>query len=141
MTRMMSRTLDWFLAGLVCVAAPFVHFYIQRTWSVMTMPYLPSASRVAMQVSLIAMDACGAAIAATLLMAPLALLTSIRPLVAAGLLATATFAVTAYVWEGSAHDWAALLTVVEALMFFMLCWAAGVLISRVRSADARISNA
>ena len=141
MTHFKTRKLDWLFVGSACVAAPFVHFYILRAWSVITMPYLPSVSRLAMLLSLVAMDATGAAIAAILLMSPLALLTNVRPLTIAALLAAATFAVTAYLWEGSVHDLAALLTAVEGLMFFMLCWAAGVLISRVRSADARINNA
>ena len=119
---------------LFCGLAPFVHFYVQLYWSMVTLRALPTTrSQLFATVWLFAGDLIGAALAALVLAAPLAWLTRGRPVLLAIILASTTAAAAFFLWQGSFTDRAALLAVIELLAFFFLCWgAASVVIRRPR---------
>jgi len=125
---------DRLILVLFCVLAPFVHFYVQLYWSMVTLRALPATrSQLFAVVWLFAGDFVGAALAALVLAAPLAWLTRGRPVLLAVLLASTTAAVAIFLWQGSFTGRAALLTFAELLAFFFLCWVtASAVIRRVR---------
>ena len=130
----------WLLVGLVCVIAPFVHFYVQVYWSIVAMSLLPlHTGGLDSMFLLFTVDAVGAGLSALILAAPLAWFTQVRPLICASLLALVTLATAMYTWQGSYDDRAAVLTFVELLVFFLLCWALASLVVRIRPGH-RVAN-
>jgi hypothetical protein len=116
-------TREWLILALFFAAAPFVHFYVQVYWSMLSMPFLPSvASHLRTTLWLVAEDLVGAAIAAILLAAPLAWLMPKFPLLLASVIATATVAVALFTSQGSLSGLVAILTSVELAAFFVFCW-------------------
>jgi len=114
---------NYLVLAVFLVAAPFLNFYVQLFFSLLTMPALPGTRSYAGMISfLVVADMIGASIAAALLAAPLGWIIGQRPLLLASALSLAVAIVTVITWEGSYYDVAGLLTFTNLCFFFLASW-------------------
>jgi hypothetical protein len=122
---------DWLTLVFFCVAAPFVHFYVQLYWSMFALRFFPGTrSQLATMLWLYTQDLAGVILAALLLAAPLAWLVRRRPFLLAAFLALSTTAVALLLWQGSFTNNAAYLTFAELASFFLVCWLIATIVIR-----------
>jgi hypothetical protein len=116
---------NWLVIAVFCAVAPFVFFYVDVYWSMLTIRALPlsvAKSEPLLMLWMFAANVVAATIAAFILAAPLAWLIGSRPFLLASLLALVTVAAALFQWQGTFTGVAAFLTYALLISFFLLCW-------------------